>query len=202
MPPSPPMIQYICLTWTPANLVCRVALRISITPSAHRTRTNVTNTQSKSRNETLRAIKAVSSCCSLVQARRSCCQRQGSFRQINVKPSAVYFFALAFFTLRSPQRAYFNSIVAKLTSHIRGLPSLLVHKSLDYLGCDSRRQLSVFSTLEQRAHDHVGITPRREAYKPPVLGQGFIVCMFGASCQGNDLCRTRLAGDVNTRDVR
>src|ERR1700691_267103 len=77
-----------------------------------------------------------------------------------------------------PQAA--NIHLARTSRHLCRLPSLFIDVSLDHLGCQTRRQLSVLAALEEHTHDNVRIPPWSESNKPPVLIEILIVLMLCA----------------------
>src|SRR5947207_7388626 len=197
--------------WTPANLVCRVALRISTTPRAQMISTKVTSSQSKSRNEILRDIKPPSAISFQPSvnpslSRRSCGQRQRLLRQVHRETASLQLLSMTVRIGFGPQTANFNFAIAAntlwLLDHLGWLLTLFINKGLNDLRRQSRRQFAMLATFEQHTHNDVRIAPRSESYKPSILVQRLVVLVFRASGERNNLCRSCLSRDIDSRNMR
>src|SRR6266851_3104097 len=99
-----------------------------------------------------------------------------------------------------PHAADFH--LARAGGHLGRLAPLLIDVSLDHLGRQTRRQSPVLPAFKEHTHNDVRIAPRCETHKPSVLGEIFIILMFSAQRQRNNLGRAGLAGDIDSLNVR
>src|ERR1019366_3399505 len=112
-------------------------------------------------------------------ARSGNSQRNSLLRNVNEEAAAVQ---TVFVPVRTVLRAIFVSAagigpqaadfhLARACRHLRRLPPLFIHVSLDDLGRQPCRQFPVLAAFEQHTHDDVGIATRRESHEPSVLSE-------------------------------
>src|SRR5271165_6560164 len=106
-------------------------------------------------------------------------QKRPPLRQTHRQSPALQFVALR----RRPQSPYVHFAIAPCLLHhlVRQAP-LLVDISLQHLRRQPRRQPPMLAAFKQYANNNVGIAPRRESDKPPVLRQ--IVTVLKPSPRG------------------
>src|SRR5229473_6725766 len=173
----------------PANCVCAVALRISMTPSPQIISTKIRSSQSKSRNETYRDME-------LSEPGRGGSQWQSWLGSVDQEMSSLQLVVAGLI----PHGSHICVMVS--FRHLGWEPALLVYVGFDDLCRQTRRQPAVFTPFEQDNYDDFRIAPRRETHEPSILSESFAVRMLGASGQRDDLCRSRFSSYIYSRDVR